>query len=127
MTGNEKFLIINNVVMPIPAPGYEIVSVQGVNAGRNANNQVVGQKIGRRQWKINNLQWNGLTPEEWKSIKKAIEPFYVPVTFTTDENERLTIYMYPGDATGKPLFINNMEYTKFENCKVNLIDCGWNN
>ena len=65
---NADFLIINNVRMPIPAPRMTIDSAIGVYAGRNANNQVVGQVVGRRQYKINNLSWRGLTEEQIKMI-----------------------------------------------------------
>ena len=70
--GNKDFIIVNNIPLPIPAPGYSISTAQAVDAGRNASNQVVGQKVGRRQWKINNLVWRGLTPEQWADIKRAV-------------------------------------------------------
>lgn len=123
--GNDLFLIVNNVVMPIPAPTYSVVSAQGVSSGRNAKNQLIGQRVGRRQWKINNLEWHGLTQEDVKKIHQAIEPFYVPVTFTDLEGNRRTIHMYPSDAEGKPFRIENMQYTRFDSLKFNLIDCGW--
>ena len=47
------------------------------------------------------------------------------VTFTGDDNQRHTIYMYPSDTTGKPLFLDGIFYKQFETCKFNLIDCGW--
>lgn len=125
MTNESDFLIVNGVKFPCPMYGLDIIHSQTVDSGRNANAAVVGQLIGRKLWKINNLQWGGLDPQTWKEMKKALEPFFVPVTFTTDENERITITMYPSDTTGKPLHVENLEYTKFENCKFNLIDCGW--
>lgn len=123
--GNENFLIINNVKMPIPAPGMTIDTAIGVNAGRNANNQVVGQVVGRRQWKINNLAWHGLSEEQINTIMTALEPFYVPVTFRDVTGETHTITMYPGDTSGKPLGLKDMKYTLMEEFKFNLIDCGW--
>lgn len=127
MRKESDFLIVNGVKFPCPAPGMEIIHSQTVNAGRNANNAVIGQKVGRRLWKINNLQWNGLDADTWKKMKKALEPFYVPVTFTTDENERITITMYPSDTNGQPLFLqdDNVHYRNYRTCKFNLIDCGW--
>ena len=122
---NADFLIINNVRMPIPAPGMTIDSAIGVDAGRNANNQVVGQVVGQRQWKINNLAWHGLTEAQIKTIMDALEPFYVKVTFRTPSGDILTKTMYPGDTSGKPLAIQNMAYTKFEDFHFNLIDTGW--
>ena len=121
----SDFLIVNGVKFPTPAPGFEIIHTQTVNAGRNANNAVVGQKVGRRLWKLSNLQWGGLDAETWKQMKEALEPFYVLVTFTGDDNKRHTITMYPSDTTGQPLFVSGLSYTQFRNCKFNLIDCGW--
>jgi len=122
---NRNFLIINGIEMPIPSPGMTIDSAIGVNSGRNANNEVVGQVVGRRQWKINNLVWRGLSEEEVDLILRAIEPFYVPVTFRDVSGVIRTITMYPGDSSGKPLAISNNKYTLMEEFKFNLIDCGW--
>ena len=121
----SDFLIVNNVLFPAPMRGLQIVQSQGVDSGRNANNEVVAQLVGRKLWKLNNLQWKGLDADTWKMMKAAIEPFFVPVTFTGDDNKRHTIYMYPGDTTGQPLFLDDIFYRNYETCKFNLIDCGW--
>ena len=125
MKNASDFLIVNGVRFPEPMHGLQIIHSQTVNAGRNADNEVVGQKVGRKLWKINNLQWNGLDAQTWAEMKAAIEPFYVPVTFTGDDNKRHTITMYPGDTTGKPLFLDDIFYKTFETCNFNLVDCGW--
>ena len=125
MSNNADFLIINNVRMPIPAYGMTIDSAVGVDAGRNAKNQVVGQKVGRRQWKINNLSWKGLSEEQIKTIMDALEPFFVPVTFRDVDGTIRTITMYPGDTSGKPFAIKDMRYMMMEDFHFNLIDAGW--
>lgn len=124
-TINENFLIINNVKMPIPAPGMTIDSGIGVDGGRNANNEVVGQKVGRRIWKINNLAWHCLTEEEVQMIYDALQPFYVKVTFRSPDGKVRTHTMYPGDMSGKPLALVNMKYNLIEELRFNLIDCGY--
>lgn len=121
----SDFLIVNGVKFPCPAPGMTVVSTQAVSAGRNAKGAVVGDLVGRRMWKINNLQWGGLDAETWAAMKEALEPFYVPVTFTGDDNIRRTIYMYPGDTESRPLFLEDIFYKNYETCKFNLIDAGW--
>lgn len=121
----SNFLIINGIKFPPPMPGMDIISTQAVSSGRNTNGAFVGDLVGRRMWKINNLQWGGLDAETWSSMKAAIEPFTVPVTFTGDDNVRRTLYMYPGDTNAKPLFLDDIFYKNFETCKFNLIDCGW--
>lgn len=125
ITHVSDFLIVNGMQFPPPAPGMEIISTQAVNSGRNANGAVVGQLVGRRMWKINNLQWNGLDPELWTRMRAAMEPFFIPVTFTGDDNQRHTITMYPGDSSARPLFLSDVFYRQHETCKFNLIDCGW--
>lgn len=121
----SDFLIVNGVRFPPPAPGMQIIHSQNVDAGRNANGAVVGQLVGRKLWKINNLQWNGIDAKTWAEMKAALEPFFVPVTFTGDDNKRHTIYMYPGDTTGEPLKLDGIFYSMYTTCKFNLIDCGW--
>lgn len=121
----SDFLIINNVKFPSPAPGMQIVRSQNVDSGRNTNAAVVGQVVGRKIWKINNLKWNGLDAETWAKMQKALEPFFVKVTFTGDDNQRHTLTMYPGDTTGQPLFLDDIFYKNYETCSFNLIDCGW--
>lgn len=127
VTKTSDFLIVNGVRFPPPIRGLEIVSSQTVSSGRNCNNAVVGQLVGRRLWKINNLQWTGLDANLWAQMRAAIEPFFVPVTFTGDDNQRHTIMMYPGDSSAKPYFLSadKIFYKMHETCKFNLIDCGW--
>ena len=129
MTGIEPqisdFLIVNGVRLPMPCPDFEITRSQIVDSGRNANGAIVGQLVGRKLWKINNLHWAGLKPETWKMIQDALYPFFVMVTFTGDDNERHSVMMYPGDTTGKPYHVTGVGYDFYENCKFNLIDCGW--
>lgn len=121
----EKSNIILIDGNPIPKPStMEIVSSIMVDAGRNANGVVVGQKVGRKIWKINNLTWKALSPEAYAYLKELVEPFYVKVTFTGDDNERHTVTMYTGDATGTPYRISGTAYEMYNTCAFNLIDCG---
>ena len=119
------YLIINGVRVPCPDYGMDIIHSQAVDSGRNANGAVVSQLVGRKLWKINNLQWTGLYPSQAKQIREAIKPFFFPVTFTSPENERITVYMYPSDVTSKPLFVTGTKVDVLETLKFNLIDCGW--
>ena len=121
---NRDFLIINGVRMPIPAPGLTVDRAQGVNAGRNSNNEVIGDLVGRKQYKLNNLAWHGLTEEECKIILDAIEPFYVKVTYRDITGVTRTHTMYPGDSSGKPNRLENMKYNFMEDLHFNLIDAG---
>lgn len=125
MSKPSDFLIINGVKFPCPKDGMQIIHSQTVDAGRNANNAVVGQLVGRKLWKISNLEWVGLDADTWAKMKEALEPFYVSVTFTGDDNQRHTVTMYPSDTTGQPLFLDGIFYKNYRTCKFNLIDAGW--
>ena len=108
--------------------GFQYVIATTVNAGRNANNAVIGQVIGRDTIKLDAMQWNGLSPEVWRRMLKAVEPFYVPVTFEDYRTGKpTTIIMYPGNRTAIPLFTDRDSHLviRYESCKFNLIDAGW--
>lgn len=123
----NNLIVVNGIALPAPTRDFEIISTQAVNAGRNANGAIVSQLVGRRMWKLNNIQWHGLDPESWATIQQALEPFFVSVTFFDMQNIRRTVTMYPSDITGKPFQINQYGYEIYETCKFNLIDCGWEN
>lgn len=122
-----SFIKING--KPYPSPGLypNLVVTTAVNAGRNTNNKVVGQKIGRDNYKIDNLSWPYLDAATWSSMLKEFENFFVTVEFWDMVNNTWkTLTMYPGDRTadvymtdkqGKPI--------SYINCKVNVIDAGW--
>ena len=101
----SSFLNVNGYDFPCPRVGFSYTITTTVNAGRNANNAVIGQRIGRDLIKLDNLEWACLEPEVWQMMLKAVEPFYVPVTFEDYRTGKpTTIIMYPGDRVAKPLF-----------------------
>ena len=127
-SGLSSFLRVNGVDFPCPRVGFSYTISTTVNAGRNANNEVVGQRVGRDLFKLNTLEWAALDAETWQKMLKAIEPFYVPVTFEDFRTgQPITITMYPGDRKARPLFVDKTTHkvTKYENCSFSLIDCGW--
>ena len=97
-----------------------------VDSGRDANGAVVGQRVGRDQYKIDNLEWAWLTAEEWKKILSILDNFYVRVTFNDPvTNGRKTVRMYCGNRTAEPYWVTaDGKPTHYRNCKVNLIDTG---
>ena len=109
-----SFLRVNGVDFPCPRVGFNYIISTTVDSGRNANNEIIGQKVGRDLYKLNELEWAALPADVWQKMLKAVEPFFIPVTF---EDYR----------TAKPLFVDPVTHkvTKYENCKFNLIDCGW--
>lgn len=127
-SGLSSFLRVNGVDFPCPRVGFSYTISTTVNAGRNANNEVVGQRVGRDLFKLDSMEWAALDAETWQKMLKAVEPFYVPVTFEDFRTgQPITITMYPGDRKARPLFVDKTTHkvTKYENCSFNLIDCGW--
>ena len=120
------FVAINGHPLPSPKRGVGIIVTTVVDAGRNANGVVVGQRIGRDQYKIDGLEWPMLTAAQWEEILSAMSDFYFPVTFTDPVSNTLrTITMYCGDRRGDPYYLDdNGKPTQYKDCKVNLIDTG---
>lgn len=121
------FLNVNGYDFPPPMRGFQYTISTTVNAGRNANNAVIGQRVGRDLIKLESMQWVGLSPEMRRMMLSALEPYYVPVTFEDYRTGRpITITMYPGDRKGKPLFVDQITHmiTKDETFSFNLIDAG---
>lgn len=123
----SSFLNVNGYDFPCPRDGFSYTISTTVNEGRNANNAVVGQRVGRDLYKLDNMEWVGLSPETWQMMLKAVEPFFVPVTFEDYRTGNpITITMYPGDRTATPLFVDPKTHKvlKYRNCQFNLIDAG---
>lgn len=121
-----SYLAINGYELPTPKRGVKPIVTTVVDAGRNANGAVVGQRVGRDQYKIDNLEWPWLTAEQWGRILEILNQFFVFVTFIDPvTNAPKTIKMYCGDRTAEPYWLDeNGHPTHYRNCKVNLIDVG---
>lgn len=120
------YISINGYDLPPCKRGVKVTVTTVVNSGRDANGAVVGQRIGRDQYKIDALEWSYLTAEQWQTILSLISGFFFYVTFNDPvANERKTVKMYCGDRTAEPYWVDgNGTPTHYINCKVNLIDCG---
>ncbi len=123
----SAFLNVNGYDFPCPRVGFSYTITTTVNAGRNANNAAIGTRVGRDLFKLDNMKWAALDPDVWQRMLKAVEPFYIPVTFEDYRTGRpITIIMYPGDRTATPLFADKTSHRviKYEECAFNLIDAG---
>ena len=111
----SAFLNVNGYDFPPPVRGFTYTISTTVNAGRNANNAVIGQRVGRDLIKLDALQWKGIDAKTRKMMLKALDPFYVPVTFED-----------PGDRKGKPYWVDKMTHIVLmdEIISFNLIDTG---
>lgn len=124
----QPFIKINNLVCPTPARGLNLMVATLVDSARNASGTVVGQKIGRDQYKIDALVWPVLSAEEWSAILQEFDnEFYAIVTFPDMvHNTWKSLKMYPGDRTAEPYTLDEATGLPdvYRNCKVNIIDVG---
>ena len=121
-----NFIYINGREFPSPDRGLEFLVATFVSTGKNANGEFVGQRVGRDQYKLNNLVWNKLDAATWSEMLKEFKAFVVTVRFPDMvSNDWLTIRMYPGNRTATPIeFDADGLPTRYKDCKVNLVDCG---
>lgn len=123
----SSYIAINGVELPPPKRGVTPIVTTVVDSGRNANGTVVGQRVGRDQYKLDGLEWPWLTAAEWSTILTLLKNFFVYVTFVDPvSNSKKTLKMYPGDRSAEPYWLNKTtgKPTHYRNCKVNLIDVG---
>jgi hypothetical protein len=121
------FLEVNGIELPCPSTGLEIILSDAVNSGRNANAEVIAEKVGKTNIKYNNLRWAWLTPEEWQLICSLFSEFFVMAKVYNPATGKFeTLKMYPGDRTAEVYWLEEDGVTirNFKDCKVNIIDCG---
>ena len=123
----QPFIKINGNPYPTPRRGLNMMVATIVNSGRNADGEVVGQKVGRDQEKLDSLQWAYLTAAQWSALLQEFKNFYVTVTYPDMVTGTWTTRkMYPGDRTATPFHLDPLTGLPLDylDCKVNLIDCG---
>jgi hypothetical protein len=120
------FLSVNGYELPPCKRGVKIVVSTIVDSGRDANGAVVGQRVGRDQYKIDGLEWPWLPAETWERILSIISNFFFYVTFNDPvTGKKTTIRMYCGDRQGEPYWVDeNGNPTYYKDCKVNFVDTG---
>lgn len=123
----RPYILINGVACPQPRRGLQQIVATVVDSARNANGEVVGQKVGRDQQKLSELQWAYLTAAQWSAILQQFAKFYVTVTYPDMVTGGWTTRkMYPGDRSATPFHLDKRTGLPkdYIDCKVNLIDCG---
>lgn len=121
-----NMITINGKQFPAPDEGLELVITTIVDSTRNANAKVIAQKVGRDQYKINNLQWYTLDAGTWAELLQVSANFFIDVRFPNMvTNSFVTLEMYVGDRTAVPCDPDdNGMPTRYSNCKFNIIDVG---
>lgn len=119
-------ITINGREFPSPDIGGNLLVATNVSDGKNANGEFVGQKVGRDQYKFENLQWKFLPAETWASMLQEFDKFVVTARIPDMVNNRfMTIRMYPGNRSAVPVEFDSSGFpTTYRDCKVNIIDCG---
>lgn len=127
MSKTCNFIQINGKQFPAPKRYPGMIVTTAVDAARNANNKTVGNKIGRDNYKVDNLEWPYLDAATWSAMLKEFKNFFVTVKFwDMVENDWITLTMYPGDRTAEVFKLDaHGRPTHYINCKVNIIDSGW--
>ena len=119
-------ITINGRTFPGPDVGGKLTVATNVSQGKNALGEFVGQKVGRDQYKFDSLQWKQLDAKTWSDMLKVFEKFVVIARIPDMVNNVwMTLKMYPGNRTAEPIaFDADGLPTLYQNCKVNIVDCG---
>lgn len=119
-------ITINGRTFPGPDVGGKLTVATNVSRGKNALGEFVGQKVGRDQYKFDSLQWKQLDAKTWSDMLKEFEKFVVIARIPDMvNNDWMTLKMYPGNRTAEPIaFDADGLPTLYQNCKVNIVDCG---
>jgi hypothetical protein len=119
---------INGIVLPYPSRGLTMQRQQLVDSTRNAKGQVVAQKINRRLFKFDALEWKHLTASQWRAIQQEIDKFEGTLEYWDNPSGTFkTRRVYWGDEDSEIWKINPQtgEVLEYVNCKCNLIDMGY--
>lgn len=119
-------ITINGREFPAPDIGGNLIVSTNVSDGKNALGEFIGQRVGRDQHKFDGLQWKFLDAATWAAILQEFDKFVVTARIPDMVHNRfMTIRMYPGNRTATPIvFDDDGLPTMYQDCKVNLIDCG---
>lgn len=119
-------LTINGREFPSPDIGGNLVVATNVSDGKNAKGEFIGQRVGRDQHKFENLQWKFLDAATWATMLQEFDKFVVTARIPDMvHNRMMTIRVYPGNRTATPVeFDSDGLPTMYQDCKVNIIDCG---
>ena len=120
------YLKFNDQELPSVRKGITVSVNMVTSSARNANNVLVKQKIGRTQYKLENVEWAQLSPEQWEEILEIVNSGYFNVTFMNPEtNLPITIKMHCENKSAKPYYVDANDRPAFyRDCKIDLIDSG---
>lgn len=120
------FITINGREFPAPDNVWNLVVATYVSDGKNALGEFIGDKIGRDQYKIENLQWSWLKADTWAQMCQEFDAFVVTAkVWDMVHNDWITLQMYPGNRQATAgINDKNQKPIVYKKCTVNIIDCG---
>ena len=124
----HSLITINGKAFPAPDRGLTPTIATLVSAGKNANGEFVGQKVGRDQLKYDNMIWSYLKADTWAAMLQEFKKFECTVQLANPEtNAWVTIRMYPGNRTCEPLTLDPRTGLPkdYINCKCDIVDMGF--
>ena len=118
-------ITINGKEFPCPT-NLNYIITDAVNDGRNASAEMIGEKVGRTQIKLNDLEWKWLTADQVTELVNVFSNFFVVARFYSIlHGDWVELKMYPGDRTIEPYYnYDDGKPTRILSFKVNIIDCG---
>ena len=119
-------LAINGTSVPVPKRGLTEVVSTNVNSGRNAQGELVGERVGRDIYKLDNIEWTWLTKAQWQAILTLVKDFKFHAMFPDVVNGGFCTHLcYCGDRSCEPYYIDsNGDFMFYRSCKMNIIDIG---
>lgn len=122
-------ITINGQSFPTPIRGLTVAVTTNVDDARNAKGEMVGERVGRDFYKLDNVEWRWLTKAQWAAMLQAVSAFRFQLTFPDVVNGGFTTKTcYVGNRTCEPYYLNsNGDFTFYRSCKMNFIDCGYVN
>lgn len=121
-------LKINGELVPAPKRGLKFTVSTTVNSARNANNEMIGERVGRDVLKADSVVWAKLTAAEWARILNLMSDFYFSCSMPDPLNAGrwITHKCYCGDRSAEPWQLDPVTGLPsiYINCQANIIDCG---
>ena len=71
------FITINGREFPPPDNMADLIVATNVSDGKNALGEFIGDRVGRDQYKVDNLQWSYLDAATWAEMLQAFSEFVV--------------------------------------------------
>lgn len=122
-----SYIKINDVTLPAPARGLNIMRAPNVETQTNALGQTVAQKIGRPLISITSLQWNFLKADVWELILAEISKVTGTLTFYNAASGRFETYnVIWGTSSETPYMLEESgKPTLYSSCKCDIKDMGY--